>query len=201
MCLRNLEFCITPPLLVSISPRRTYTRRRHYSETLPMASPTSHPVSSPPSRLNPEQQRVAEHFHGRALVIAGPGSGKTSTITARVGQLLLKSAPPQAILCLTFNNIPRRGHSITEDDPSSQERPTAPPEVVSSYVPANLALPTRRIGRLYQPPADMIARPYRICPWACKIVNNLVLRIVTPTSDGRCTFVGACPAVSVPKSG
>ena len=44
------------------------------------------PVAAHPKipQLNAEQQRVAEHFHGRALVIAGPGSGKTSTITARV---------------------------------------------------------------------------------------------------------------------
>jgi DNA helicase II / ATP-dependent DNA helicase PcrA len=69
-----------------------------------MTPPTSHPASPAISRLNPEQQRVAEHLHGRALVIAGPGSGKTSTITARVGQLLLQSVPPQAILCLTFTN-------------------------------------------------------------------------------------------------
>jgi DNA helicase II / ATP-dependent DNA helicase PcrA len=69
-----------------------------------MPPQTSHPASPPSSRLNPEQQRVAEHFHGRALVIAGPGSGKTSTITARVGQLLLKSVLPQSILCLTFTN-------------------------------------------------------------------------------------------------
>src|SRR3954466_4325803 len=57
-----------------------------------------------PQKLNPEQQRVVEHFNGRALVIAGPGSGKTSTITARVGQLLLHGVPPTHILCLTFTN-------------------------------------------------------------------------------------------------
>src|SRR3954463_14858300 len=55
-------------------------------------------------KLNPDQQRVADHFTGRALVIAGPGSGKTSTITARVGQLLLKGVPASQILCLTFTN-------------------------------------------------------------------------------------------------
>jgi DNA helicase-2/ATP-dependent DNA helicase PcrA len=64
------------------------------------------PTHSRPSaqKLNPEQQKVAEHLHGRALVIAGPGSGKTSTITARVGQLLLKAVHPTHILCLTFTN-------------------------------------------------------------------------------------------------
>src|SRR5271154_495259 len=62
------------------------------------------PPQKSQQRLNPEQQVVADHFAARALVIAGPGSGKTSTITARVGQLLLKSVPPQNILCLTFTN-------------------------------------------------------------------------------------------------
>src|ERR1035437_9463563 len=54
--------------------------------------------------LNPQQEQVAQHFEGRALVIAGPGSGKTSTITARVGQLLLRQVPPTSILCITFTN-------------------------------------------------------------------------------------------------
>ena len=54
--------------------------------------------------LNSQQQPVAEHFQHRALVIAGPGSGKTSTITARVGQLLLRGVPATQILCLTFTN-------------------------------------------------------------------------------------------------
>ncbi len=61
-------------------------------------------VTRPQQRLNPEQQQVADHFTSRALVIAGPGSGKTSTITARVGQLLLRGVQPQNILCLTFTN-------------------------------------------------------------------------------------------------
>jgi DNA helicase II / ATP-dependent DNA helicase PcrA len=68
---------------------------------MPPPTPTKR---SPQQRLNPEQQKVADHFAARALVIAGPGSGKTSTITARVGQLLLHSVPPQSILCLTFTN-------------------------------------------------------------------------------------------------
>ncbi len=54
--------------------------------------------------LNPQQQQVVEHFHARALVVAGPGSGKTSTITARIGQLLLRGLPPTQILCITFTN-------------------------------------------------------------------------------------------------
>ena len=54
--------------------------------------------------LNPQQEEVVQHFEGRALVMAGPGSGKTSTITARVGQLLYRQVPPGCILCITFTN-------------------------------------------------------------------------------------------------
>ena len=31
--------------------------------------------------LNPEQKRAAEHFAGPALIVAGPGTGKTRTLT------------------------------------------------------------------------------------------------------------------------
>ena len=54
--------------------------------------------------LNPQQEEVANHFHARALVIAGPGSGKTSTITARVGRLLARGVQAPNILCITFTN-------------------------------------------------------------------------------------------------
>lgn len=55
--------------------------------------------------LNPEQKRVVEHTEGPVLTIAGPGSGKTHMLAARVGQILLHTdTPAQAILCLTFTD-------------------------------------------------------------------------------------------------
>lgn len=55
--------------------------------------------------LNPEQKRVVEHIEGPVLTIAGPGSGKTHMLAARVGQILLHTdTPAQAILCLTFTD-------------------------------------------------------------------------------------------------
>ncbi|MGE5611488.1 MAG: UvrD-helicase domain-containing protein, partial [Bacillota bacterium] len=32
-------------------------------------------------QLNPQQEEVANHVHGRILALAGPGSGKTKTLT------------------------------------------------------------------------------------------------------------------------
>lgn len=54
--------------------------------------------------LNPEQAKVASHLYGPALVIAGAGSGKTSSLTRRVARLILEGTRPDAILLLTFTN-------------------------------------------------------------------------------------------------
>ncbi len=55
--------------------------------------------------LNEEQRRAAMHFHGPAVVIAGPGTGKTRTLTARIAHLILnRSVPPEHILAFAFTN-------------------------------------------------------------------------------------------------
>lgn len=56
-------------------------------------------------KLNPEQQQAADHFQGVCIVTATPGSGKTSTLTERVVNLIeKKNIPPSNLLCLTFTN-------------------------------------------------------------------------------------------------
>ena len=52
--------------------------------------------------LNPEQRLAAEHRGGPLLVLAGAGTGKTATLSARVASLLDEGADPQRILLLTF---------------------------------------------------------------------------------------------------
>ena len=58
-------------------------------------------------KLNPEQEQVASHVHGRILTLAGPGSGKTRTLTERTGRLIRGGVPPASILCITFTNKAR----------------------------------------------------------------------------------------------
>ena len=53
---------------------------------------------------NPEQKAAANH-RGRAYLLeAGPGTGKTQTLTARVESLLDEGVDPRRILLLTFSN-------------------------------------------------------------------------------------------------
>ena len=55
--------------------------------------------------LNPEQIAAAEHRSGTALVLAGPGTGKTRVLVYRFANLVLnKNINPENILALTFTN-------------------------------------------------------------------------------------------------
>jgi DNA helicase-2/ATP-dependent DNA helicase PcrA len=52
--------------------------------------------------LNPEQRAAALHRDGHLLVLAGAGTGKTTTLCARVASLVADGVPAERILLLTF---------------------------------------------------------------------------------------------------
>jgi DNA helicase II / ATP-dependent DNA helicase PcrA len=54
------------------------------------------------SELNPEQLAAATHPGGPLLVLAGAGTGKTTTLCARVEWLLASGVAPERVLLLTF---------------------------------------------------------------------------------------------------
>lgn len=54
---------------------------------------------------NEEQRRAISEIDGPMLVLAGPGTGKTQLLSARVAEILDKTdTPASAILCLTFTD-------------------------------------------------------------------------------------------------
>ena len=52
--------------------------------------------------LNKKQKQAAQFMYGTASVVAIPGSGKTLTMAARIGNLVRSGIPPDKILGLTF---------------------------------------------------------------------------------------------------
>jgi superfamily I DNA/RNA helicase len=54
-------------------------------------------------QLNREQQKAVQVETGPVLIVAGPGTGKTKTLTARIAYLIAEgTARPEQILALTF---------------------------------------------------------------------------------------------------
>ncbi len=66
------------------------------------------PEASPPAdqpwlaQLNLEQRAAATHSGGPLLILAGAGTGKTTTLSARVAWLIAQGTPPERIMLLTF---------------------------------------------------------------------------------------------------
>lgn len=57
------------------------------------------------AQLNEEQLAAVNKVDGPVLVVAGPGTGKTQILAARIGKILLETdAQPNEILCLTYTD-------------------------------------------------------------------------------------------------
>ena len=54
--------------------------------------------------LNEDQRRAAFHAGPALAVVAGPGTGKTGTLVARIAHLLQEGAKPSTITAITFTN-------------------------------------------------------------------------------------------------
>lgn len=53
---------------------------------------------------NERQQLCIDNIDGKIMVLAGPGTGKTFTVTKRIASMIEKGVKPESILCLTFSD-------------------------------------------------------------------------------------------------
>ncbi|MBD3220866.1 AAA family ATPase [bacterium] len=74
---------------------------------LAVLSPRGDGAPASGSRLDPQQAAAVRAGDGVVQVIAPAGSGKTTVLVARVGELLRRGTPAGEILCTTFNRDAR----------------------------------------------------------------------------------------------
>ncbi len=93
------------PLKTQIPTPRLFTR----PSSLPDAT-VSEPATKPtdatlPDRLNPDQREAVEADSDSMLIVAGPGTGKTHTLTCRIAHLIRqRGIAPRRILAVTFTH-------------------------------------------------------------------------------------------------
>src|ERR1035437_8807060 len=67
--------------------------------------PTDQKFEERYKKLNAEQKKAVDEIDGPVMVVAGPGTGKKTILTLRIGNILLKTdTPPSGILALTFTD-------------------------------------------------------------------------------------------------
>ena len=65
--------------------------------------PLKKQLTGKPERDNNAQQQAITHGNGPLLIVAGPGTGKTRTLTHRIAHLIQeRGLPPEAVLAVTF---------------------------------------------------------------------------------------------------
>ncbi len=77
-------------------------KRKKQSSPPPLKKPVTRDLLA---SLNPEQKKAVESQTGAIIIQAGPGTGKTRTLTARIAHLIVeKKIDPSNVLALTFTN-------------------------------------------------------------------------------------------------
>ncbi|MBU4262750.1 MAG: ATP-dependent helicase [Proteobacteria bacterium] len=122
--------------------------------------------------LTDEQQRIVAHQAGHAKVSAVAGSGKTTTMVARVRHLLEQGVAPQQMLVLMFNRSARDSFAAAMHD-LLQPAGLSPPEVRTFH-----SLGLRLVGsftrKKFLPAHTLVTEEYQLE----KLAKSAVRRII-----------------------
>ncbi len=111
-------------------------------------------------QLDRNQQNAVKHFTGPAIVIAGPGSGKTTVVTTRILNLIrTHNISPSRILAIAFNRkaveemAERLFHSNTSTESVDMSKPANRPEIRTLHAfGKDIIIENYRLAGFREPP-------------------------------------------------
>ncbi|WP_372451062.1 ATP-dependent helicase [Streptomonospora nanhaiensis] len=117
-------------------------------------------AEAPPPTLDENQQRVVAHAGGPMLVLAGPGTGKTTTIVeAVVDRIENRGVDPARVLVLTFSR--KAAQELRERITARLRRTTREPLALTFHSYA-YALIRREFGRIDERPPRLLSGPEQL---------------------------------------
>ena len=150
---------------------------------------------SPPaprrSRLDADQQRVVDHEGGPLLVLAGPGTGKTTTLVeAIVDRIERRGADPSQVLALTFS---RKAAEQLRDRVTARLGRTTSTAMCSTFHSFAYGLIRRYAPReLYRAPLRLLSAPEQDVVLR-ELLTDTPSRCAGPELDARASAPAASP--------
>ncbi|MEW2519351.1 UvrD-helicase domain-containing protein [Actinacidiphila alni] len=155
------------------------------------------PVAAAPPVLDAAQRAVVEHREGPLLVLAGPGTGKTTTLVEAVTARVRRGTDPGRILVLTFSRkaavelrdrMAARAAAEPGAGPDGAGSPGAEGPVVAPHA-ATFHSFCYALVRAHQAP-DLFADPVRLLsgPEQDLLVRELLAGEAALERDGRARF-------------
>ncbi|WP_344778858.1 ATP-dependent DNA helicase [Nocardioides panacisoli] len=116
------------------------------------------PAATAAPRLDEDQQRVVDHAGGPLLVLAGPGTGKTTTLVeAIVDRIERRGADPRQVLALTFS---RKAAEQLRDRVTARLGRTTATQLSSTFHSFAYSLVRRYApAELYEGPLRLLSAP------------------------------------------
>ncbi|MEU4270225.1 ATP-dependent DNA helicase [Streptomyces sp. NPDC026092] len=114
------------------------------------------PERADPPVLDATQREVVDHAGGPLLVLAGPGTGKTTTLVESVAARIEKGADPERILVLTFS---RKAAVELRDRMAARLGGNRPPQATTFHSYCYALIRAHQDAELFAEPLRLLSGP------------------------------------------
>ncbi|MFE6229331.1 ATP-dependent helicase [Streptomyces sp. NPDC057854] len=114
------------------------------------------PAPVDPPQLDAAQRAVVEHDRGPLLVLAGPGTGKTTTLVEAVAARMERGADPERILVLTFS---RKAAVELRDRMAARLGGRRPPQATTFHSYCYALIRAHQDAELFAEPLRLLSGP------------------------------------------